>query len=112
MGRAGPGNPGGGEDSPEQHAIAVWAFLRGDCGGCIYVGSRKLVAVRTAAPFLRYSDSTTERSSPGAGAPATCPGKRRSASERDCCTASSRERCTGGAPARPAALAAREPPRA
>src|SRR5260370_38856032 len=89
MGSAVPGNQGGWEDFPEQHAIAVWACLRGDCGGCIYVGRRKLVAVRTAAPFLRYSDSTTERSSPGAGAPPTCQGKGRSPTERACCTASS-----------------------
>src|SRR5260370_8369131 len=75
MGSAVPGNPGGREDFPEQHAIAVWACLRGDCGGCIYLGSRKFVAVRTAPPLLQYSDSTTDGPTPGPRAPPTPPCK-------------------------------------
>src|SRR5258708_12672496 len=104
-----PANPGGREDFLEPTAGVLRGFQLRNRSGRLCVGSRKLVAVRTAAHLLRYSDSTNERSSPGAGAPTTVPGKRCSASERECCAASSSEGCTGSAAARHAALAPGRP---
>src|SRR5258708_37526365 len=80
-----PANPGGREDFLEPTAGVLRGFQLRNRSGRLCVGSRKLVAVRTAAHLLRYSDSTNQRSSPGADVLTTSPVKHCSASERECC---------------------------
>src|SRR5260370_22514836 len=84
-----PANPGGREDFLEPTAGVLRGFQLRNRSGRLCVGSRKLIAVRTAAHLLRYSDSATERARPGAGAPTTLPAKPGSANERRACAASS-----------------------